>query len=612
MIPNTHLVVSKQIPEYIREEYPTFVAFVEAYYEYLESQGVDFSTVRDIDETLEDFVTEFKKELAHNLPFTTEDERFLLQRIKDQYLSKGSEASYKLLFRLLFGKTVELAFPGRSMLRASDGRWNQDLSVFVKIDYGDPEDIVGKLVDIKTPTRTLRVLIDRRQDIVGEIDRIVAITNNIYEFFLDRKFVGKVSPGDVITYKDQFQGIILPTTSKLKISQAGKNFRVGQLFELKSGGGTGALFKVTRTDTNGGIKSGEFIKYGINYTTNFSVSVLASNDYTTRFQIPLTSSTSRAGNDVTINDRTLGFNEQGYISSVNYVTQDYVDGAYAGDVLKQFSLIYQNAQTDSDDPAIIDVSLDAIAKYPGYYENNSGFLSDAIFLQDSKYYQAFSYVVKITEKLDRYKTAVRTMVHPAGMALFGEYNIRNDFDLSIELQSLIRSLGIGLDDSFPMEDLGVVFSVEKVLSTPLNQQDDFHTIVVTKILSPATLGGDYNDLVSLGSNSSILFTKAISAAAGFANEIATPTDNITNKELGKSLSTDYSGAADFVSTKAFGKRVDDFVIGSDEQELSTNKYIQTTSVGTLQENGYVVVNPYEQGGYFSEIYVNTRNATFTS
>ena len=34
----TSLLVNRQVPEFIREEYPLFIAFLEAYYEYLETQ----------------------------------------------------------------------------------------------------------------------------------------------------------------------------------------------------------------------------------------------------------------------------------------------------------------------------------------------------------------------------------------------------------------------------------------------------------------------------------------------------------------------------------------------------------------------------------------------
>jgi hypothetical protein len=307
-------VVSRQIPEFIREDYPTFVSFVEAYYEYLQDQGVDLSTARDIDKTLDEFVLEFKKELAHNLPQITGDERFLLTHIKDQYLSKGSEASYKLLFRLLFGKKVELTYPGTQMLRASDGRWNQEISVFAKVDFGDPNSIVGKLVDIQTATRLIRVLVDRKEELVGEVDRIVALGGNIYEFFLDKKFFGVLKPTDKIKYKDTFQATILPATQTPKITQPGKNFRVGQVFEVKSGTGTGALLKVTAVDDNNGIKYAEFIKFGIGYTADFAVSLLSSNTVNAAQLAIASASSSRSGDNLSIGDRTLGFDEQGYVN----------------------------------------------------------------------------------------------------------------------------------------------------------------------------------------------------------------------------------------------------------------------------------------------------------
>ena len=126
-------LVSRQIPEFVREDYPTFVAFVEAYYEWLQTQLLDYAETRDLDTTLDDFIQYFKKELAYNLPGIVQDDRFYIERIKDLYLAKGSEASYKLLFKLLYNKEVQLSYPGQQLLRASDGRWNQDVSLFAKV-----------------------------------------------------------------------------------------------------------------------------------------------------------------------------------------------------------------------------------------------------------------------------------------------------------------------------------------------------------------------------------------------------------------------------------------------------------------------------------------------
>ena len=593
-------VVSRQIPEFIREDYPTFVAFVEAYYKYLQDQGVDLTAVRDIDQTLEQFIVEFKRELAHNLPAIQGDERFILTKIKDQYLAKGSESSYKLLFRLLFGKKVELSYPGTQMLRASDGRWNQEISVFAKVDFGQPQDIVGKLVDIQTATRLIRVLVDRKEELVGEVDRIVALGGNIYEFFLDKKFFGILKPTDKIKYKDTFQATILPATQTPKITQAGKNFRVGQVFEVKSGTGTGALLKVTATDDNNGIKYAEFIKFGIGYNADFAVSLLASNTVNAAQLLLSSASSSRSGENLAIGDRTVGFDEQGYVNLGDYVTTDFVDGTYAGSIIREFSLNFRNAQVASDDPAIIEVNLGALVRYPGYFTSNAGFLDDSIFIQDSKYYQAFSYVIRIDERLNSYKSAVKTMLHPAGMALFGEYNITNNINLSVALESLVKSLGIGLEDTFAIVDTGAItLNITKVLSDSISTPTDAYFVQV--------------------------FSKALD------DSIDTPTDSFVQL-FGKALSTTYSGITDSTATLSIGKGLVETSVGtlsdsitnidtdkvladtpviSESLAHTTTKYLEDTDIGTFTEAGKVWMNSYQAQDYYSEEYSVGLEETFT-
>ena len=57
-------IVSRQIPEFAREDYPLFVAFVEAYYDYLGQQEKrNLADIRDIDQTLDEYIQFFKSEL---------------------------------------------------------------------------------------------------------------------------------------------------------------------------------------------------------------------------------------------------------------------------------------------------------------------------------------------------------------------------------------------------------------------------------------------------------------------------------------------------------------------------------------------------------------------
>jgi hypothetical protein len=604
---NIESIVPKQLPEFIREDYPAFVAFVQAYYTWLKAQELDLKETRDLDTTLDDYIQYFKKELAVHLPQLLEDERLVIPRIKELYLAKGSSQSYKLLFNLLYGKNVEIDYPGQQMLVASDGRWNQEISVFAKIEYGTADDVVGKLVDIVTASRVLRVLVDRKEQLHGEVDRIVALGDNVYEFFLDKRFFGKINVGDKIKYKDVFQAVILPATQSPTIVQPGKKFRIGQVFQINSGNGTGALLKVTETTKTGGIKYAELIKFGLGYTSDFAVNVLASNSVSTSVKQVQTTSTalssSQVGSDhhyaLTISDRLPGFSEQGYINAGDYVEWQYIDSTYAGTILREFSLNYLDAQITSDEPAIVSIKLGALVKYPGYYTTNNGFLDDSIKIQDSYFYQQFSYVLRIDERLESYKAAVKTLVHPTGMALFGEYTITNEFDLSIALDCVVKALGISLSDDFIINDDGTSLYFTKRLDDAIDQPDDsIFRMVVNKPLADTTVG-TWTDLATKE------FTKSLTETT-IGTLVDTTTLNFT-KSLNETIAS-----TDAAPTFEVTKSLTDTPVITEVLTNSVAKYVEDTSVGTWSNAGKVWMNSYQAQDYYDEIYSEGFQTSFTN
>jgi hypothetical protein len=479
--PQLKSLVKSQLPEFVREEYDTFVQFLQAYYEFLETTQVNLNTTRDLDNTLESFVSYFKNELAAKLPYSTINERFLLQHIKDHYRAKGSENSFKLLFRILFNKEVTLDYPSKQMLRASDGKWNQDVSVFVKIIQGNPNDIVGKLVDVVTTTKIIRVLVDRRQYVEVEVDRAIRISDDVYEFIIDRRFFGNISVGDRLRYRDDangifFNGTILTTTASLIIQQPGTGFKVGDLYNVKNFDGYGSILKVSGVTATGGIASAVFIKYGIGYTTDFTTTISSTSgqDVAGTAGTVIQRVDSIVGGVNTLSTLTISEGMDGFAESGTFSVADYnqqavsdpsyasgpaLDGTYAGLVVREFGISSVDSQASTTEPAILKVTLGPLAKYPGYYINNDGFLDDAIYIQDSRYYQSYSYVIKIDEALDSYKTAVKNLIHPAGMAIFGEYDIRNEFNVGITLESMLKILNVTVNDSFMLGDTtGTLFT----------------------------------------------------------------------------------------------------------------------------------------------------------
>jgi hypothetical protein len=713
--PKIPLVISSQLPEFIREDYPTFVAFLEAYYEFLNQQDVDLYKIKDIDKTLDNFLEYFKNELAPRfIDQPSIDKRFLLSNIKDQHLAKGSEASFKLLFRLMFNKNVIVEYPGRQLLRASDGKWNQDVSIFAYVNAGNPDDVVGRLVDIVTPNKTIRVLVDRRQDVEVEVDRVVTIAENVYEFYIDRRFFGNIAVGDKLRYAGIFDATILSTTSNVQIVQRGKNFKVGQLYNIKNGEGAGSILKIKSVNTEGGITAAEFVKYGIGYNTDFTATLLAqqgqtitgtgqtalsvstvsnvvtsievtdggsgySNNpvvvlsgggftsaatigtvtvvggvivsieietsgsgYVTPPEVIITDSTGTGAEAVstlgiksiyTINESTSGFVEQGYVNLADYaqdiqefwlpnrtyasgtevyfqnrlytvtsagttgivppthtsgsesngsLTLEYTrvhgaawEGTYSGNILREFFFDSQGIVIEPDEPAIIRVSLGPLTKYPGYYVNNDGFLDDAIYIQDSKFYQSYSYLIKIDEKLESYKSAVKTLIHPAGLALFGEYDIRNEIDLSVSLESMIKFLTVSARDTFALQSNITAKDFGKLLEDEVINTD-VHQFLLSKPLE---------DDEEIEDTSTTLFvSKPLSS-------ILPQQEEVTTFDFDKSLE-DSQLIDEGITAKDFGKLLEESTSISDSASLDSAKYI-SEDFSTEDSGGELWLNPYD-------------------
>ncbi len=76
-----------------------------------------------------------------------------------------------------------------------------------------------------------------------------------------------------------------------------------------------------------------------------------------------------------------------------------------------------------DGEAQMTAVIGAFAQYPGKYVGTQGRLDDAPKIQDSRYYQSFSYVLKAPIDTTKYRAHVDRLVHPAGMKMFGELSI---------------------------------------------------------------------------------------------------------------------------------------------------------------------------------------------
>ena len=89
---------------------------------------------------------------------------------------------------------------------------------------------------------------------------------------------------------------------------------------------------------------------------------------------------------------------------------DYTEQVYS-DTTTKYKLTFTTALANGD-------VVRTYAK--GLFTTANGFLSDKKFLQDSFYYQQFSYVLKTGKNIADWKNSFTRLVHPAGFKFFGE------------------------------------------------------------------------------------------------------------------------------------------------------------------------------------------------
>ena len=132
------LLVASQLPQFIRdeEEYAKFVSFVEAYYEWMEQEGnvADYTknllSYRDVDTTIDRFLNYFINDF---LPYFPQDalinKKNAIKIAKTIYDTKGTPASYKFLFRILYNSDFDVFNTGDAILKASSGTWYRSKSL---------------------------------------------------------------------------------------------------------------------------------------------------------------------------------------------------------------------------------------------------------------------------------------------------------------------------------------------------------------------------------------------------------------------------------------------------------------------------------------------------
>jgi len=636
-------LVNSQLPEFIRSDYTTFVAFLEYYYKFLEQDQGALELVQnarqysDIDKTTSSFVNYFLANYANDLPISLQvNKSLLIKKIEGLYKAKGSTLSIETLFKVLYDTVATTSHPYDYVLRPSDGSWNQRSSIRVLLTSGSIEGITDRFLTYSK----------NNIEYSAAILRVKSISSNLYEIFYNsRSNVPFEVDDDVVVNNSAgtiFTGTIKPTTTSYEISFGGTGFRVGEIFNLTTGG-VETLVRITRVGANGSIQALKFINFGYNYSSNFTITlsnslgVATSTKYFDTITGGFQESFTLVGSHTNINPNR--YFDSDYVTPFNYTGNTFVSSTTTSQLITSAT----TGGTSNPSDAILTFNVGAVARYPGEYSATQGFISEPdVRLQDQYLYQPFAYQVESELDISVFYDLVKKLVHQAGTNLFVNRALTSTASVSAsvevvstknvftQLNSVFSTLDSKIynftksltDNLTPIESL--TYNMNKLLTDDFitlesltnnfgkSLSDDFTvsdnlTINISKLLSDNTIIEDNlisavfayflteSDSTTISENLTITFNTTNS-------DSVTPSDN-TSIALQLAAFTDNTTFTDSAVID-FKTTIEDNTTVTESFIQNINKSISNAdSTVSFIESGSGVLLNYVESSYFSEIYV---------
>lgn len=406
-----------QLSSYIQEDYPLFVDFLKGYYEWLEQEGNPASVINnhlsylDFQQTVDEYVELLKREYIASVPESVIADKSLLIRYSRQFFQKiGTEQSFKFVFKILYGEDIEIYYPREDMLKPSNGKWFGTEQLMLISDRGNAEQLLYR--NIEQVVELSPGNITRATASVSKVSKRYVNGFIFVELFLT-DLVGTFDYNYPIISGD-IQEWILPIGSSYNIISAGMSYDIDNRLEYNGS----ATFTVNSISQRDGEVSGK-------YTT-----ILQPSDIVVlKNSVPLIGFEYN-GELISHPDIVLGDNIQivypvysGYLVGNGLTTSGGFTGIKFLDVPFGITEPQEYLGTNGGSGAVIEILPGATKSVDGYYVGSDGFLSDKDKLQDSEYYQDFSYVIKSSRDIQQYRDLITNLIHPAGMKLIGEVNI---------------------------------------------------------------------------------------------------------------------------------------------------------------------------------------------
>jgi hypothetical protein len=366
-------LLSSLVPDFVLSDHPTFVAFLKAYFEFIEQEGNSrFAATTleknvDVDQTLEQFISYFKDQYLHEFPKNLEsgiDDRFLVKKIKNYYQEKGNPRSLDLLFRILFGVSADVELPREKILVLSEAVIDQRPKIVLTnyqgiVSFTSDESYQIKQTVLEDPSTGLRAS--------AFLDDVKVLNYNGTNFiYADLVEVQGTFSTDVpvqilgTSVDNEFEQVV-PIFSEVLITNGGSGYSRGDTIVIKdSRNRIVETTKIKSVSNTGGILTIEKLNQSVIDVGTYEITIESPNG---------------SGAVLSLGKKVATFTK------------------------------------------------------PQVFRSQKNLISSDSFVQDNNKYQQFSYIIKAEKSLFDYSSLVQKLFHPAGVKFFGQFNFAKEFAL---------------------------------------------------------------------------------------------------------------------------------------------------------------------------------------
>ena len=511
---------------------------VVSYIQNLSLSSKNIWNLQDIDRTLDEYVDYFMKEYLEGYPlvFPTQSDssdldipefkKFLVKRSREFYQSKGTEDSFKYFFRTIFNDEISIYYPKEDLLKLSDNTFLRTKTILLKPESDNIPDIVSQKI------------IGKDSSVIAYVESIVRIKKGRYDILQieinEFGIVGDFLEGEqVILENGTVIGNVYYGAVSVDIYDVQESFELEQKFFINRNGeiveyekisniDRGTFIELRVCDINAGKITGiEVVGGGDGYSVGDKLTFDNTNCFTqlgpSRPIEAVVSKVDGGGKILEIKSLCDGKGYVKYPSITKIGDTDVTPESFKPigknvGTLKKVKIHSQGVgytgssyeiDLSSNDVKNIKINLGSIFDDGGRFQNNNSFVSDIKYLQDSRYYQTYSYLIQSAFQTIDYQDLLKRLVHPAGLGMFGYISTKSQeqVKMTAKMEDNIRLLILIWDNISKYSDSLIEYLPGKIFDLLVIDGDDSSPYNLelqvgnTEDLTDETLGFEVDKIV---------------------------------------------------------------------------------------------------------------------